>query len=223
MSSTKRQGSEAQSNRAPRLPAEKRKAQILDAAAAAFSAASFRDTSTADIAAAAGVSEPTLYRYFPSKRSLYLAMLDRNAAGLLGKWREIAALSPTPLEALRAIGRWYFDQVLADPQPYLLRARALVETGDEEVSAHARQQFDETFEFVQSIYERARVEGYIDADSDVRSYTWIFMSIGSLCDEALLMNMKLNVEELRRIMAIVGPVLLSPEVHREDRPNKGAG
>lgn len=197
--------------RAARLPAEQRRIAILDSATEVFSARGYAAVSTVEIAAAAEVSEPTLYRYFPSKRALYLAVLERNAAALMGTWREIANSSPTPLEALRAIGRWYFLEVMRDPRPYLLRARALLETDDEQVASNARARFSEAFEFINSIYEQARSEGYFDAAADTRSFTWVFMSVGTLIDHALLMNMRLEIDELRRIMAVLGPVLLAPE------------
>jgi TetR/AcrR family transcriptional regulator len=52
-------------------PATAKEAAILQAATRLFGDKGFRDTRTADIAAAAGVTERTLFRYFPSKESLY--------------------------------------------------------------------------------------------------------------------------------------------------------
>lgn len=62
---------------APRAPwRERRRRRILDAAAALFARLSFRKVNMDDVAAAATVGKATLYRYFPSKRDLYLAILD---------------------------------------------------------------------------------------------------------------------------------------------------
>jgi TetR/AcrR family transcriptional regulator len=52
-------------------PSTAREAAILQAATQIFGAKGFRDARTADIAAAAGVTERTLFRYFPSKDQLY--------------------------------------------------------------------------------------------------------------------------------------------------------
>jgi len=198
--------------RAPRLPAAERLEQILDSAAEVFAARSYRDVSTADIAAAAGVSEPTLYRYYDSKRALYLAVLDRSADALAARWREIIEASPTPLDGLRKAGRWYFLQMVENPRPLLLRARSLVETGDEEVAKHVRERFLRNFHFIKQQYDEAKASGLIGAAADTGTYTWLFMSVGALLDQALLMKLKseLDMEQIGGIMAIIDPLRLAP-------------
>lgn len=52
-------------------PSTEKEAAILAAATQVFGSKGFRGARTADIAAAAGVTERTLFRYFPSKESLY--------------------------------------------------------------------------------------------------------------------------------------------------------
>ena len=52
-------------------PRTAKEAAILAAATEIFGAKGFRDARTADIAASAGVTERTLFRYFPTKDSLY--------------------------------------------------------------------------------------------------------------------------------------------------------
>src|SRR5206468_80364 len=59
-----------------RLPAIERRQAVLDEACNVFSRMSYRGATTAEIARAAGISEPILYRHFGSKRDLYLACLD---------------------------------------------------------------------------------------------------------------------------------------------------
>ncbi len=60
-----------------RLPRPERREQILEAATEAFARTGFRATSLDDIAVAAGVSRPILYRHFDSKAELYRGVLDR--------------------------------------------------------------------------------------------------------------------------------------------------
>ena len=49
---------------------------ILEAARKLFSAQGFAATSTRQIAAAAGVRQPTLFHYFPSKKAILKAIID---------------------------------------------------------------------------------------------------------------------------------------------------
>lgn len=62
-----------------RLPAEQRRETILAAGAGLFAARGYDGTSLDDVAAAAGVTKPILYRHFASKQDLYLALLRRHA------------------------------------------------------------------------------------------------------------------------------------------------
>jgi len=59
-----------------RLSAEQRKAAIVQAALPLFARKGYAKTTTKDLARAAGVSEPLLYRHFPSKEALYVAIQD---------------------------------------------------------------------------------------------------------------------------------------------------
>ncbi|MEA3077365.1 MAG: hypothetical protein QOF60_2273 [Actinomycetota bacterium] len=59
-----------------RLPAAKRRRQLLDVALVHFAAGGFHATSMDDIAEGAGVTKPVLYQHFRSKRQLYLELLD---------------------------------------------------------------------------------------------------------------------------------------------------
>ena len=192
--------------RAKRMPAGERSEQILDAAEVVFSGSGYRDAGTAAVAAEAGVSEPTLYRYFGSKRDLYLAMLERNAERLLTTWKRHAEESADPIAALGLIGTNYLRQLESDPSPFLLRARSLLETGDEAVARHAREYFWKTFDFIQGLYEDARTQDLIDANTDTRSQAWLFMAIGGLLDQFLLMGLEgLDPIDIGRMMAVVGP------------------
>jgi AcrR family transcriptional regulator len=56
---------------------EERERGILDAATELFASAGFHATSTRKIAAAAGVSEGTVFHYFGSKNELMIGILDR--------------------------------------------------------------------------------------------------------------------------------------------------
>ncbi len=68
--------------RAPRMPGEDRRRQLLRVAVESFARNGFSGTKTKDIAAAAGVSEAILFRHFASKEDLYHAILDEKEANL---------------------------------------------------------------------------------------------------------------------------------------------
>jgi AcrR family transcriptional regulator len=65
-----------------RMTAEERRAGILDAALAVFSARGYHPSSIDDIAREAGISKALIYEHFESKQGLYADLLERNAAEL---------------------------------------------------------------------------------------------------------------------------------------------
>lgn len=59
----------------PKSSARERQASIIIAAAALFALKGFNGTTTREIARTAGISEALLFKYFPTKRALYAAIL----------------------------------------------------------------------------------------------------------------------------------------------------
>jgi AcrR family transcriptional regulator len=83
------------------MSAEERREETLAAAICAFAKGGYEGTSTAQIAERVGVSQPYLFRLFPSKRALFLAAVERcfdtmeeamrdAAGGLYGKEAMVA-------------------------------------------------------------------------------------------------------------------------------------
>ena len=85
-----------------RLPSHERRNLIVEAAGRLFGERGFEGTRLDDVAAAAGVTKPILYRHFESKRALYLALLERHRADLA---TFVAEMPPEglPEERLRAV------------------------------------------------------------------------------------------------------------------------
>jgi AcrR family transcriptional regulator len=72
-----------------RMTASERRDAILRAALPEFASKGYAGTTTRDLARAGGVTEPVLYRHFPSKADLYLAVLRSAEARMLARLAEI--------------------------------------------------------------------------------------------------------------------------------------
>lgn len=176
--------------RAPRLPAKERRAQILDAALGVFARNGYANTGTADIAAAAGIGEPTIYRYFASKHDLYLAALEHSSQQIQDNWERIAREEPDAVNALLRIGQWY-HQTLRDRPDYLqLRFRSITETHDAEVLAAARARYLQLMRLAEGLMERAREQGRLSAAVDAKAVTWLFMAVGAVLDVTHLLGLQ---------------------------------
>ncbi|MFD4606774.1 TetR/AcrR family transcriptional regulator [Streptomyces sp. NPDC058440] len=95
-----------------RLSVEERRAQLLDAALSLFAHRAPEEVSLDDVAEAAGVSRPLVYRYFPGgKQQLYEAAL-RSAAEELGHCFDEPQEGPPMPRLARALDRYlaFVDQ-----------------------------------------------------------------------------------------------------------------
>jgi AcrR family transcriptional regulator len=92
----------------PRLPAARRRRQLLDTALHAFADQGFHPTAMNDIAEAAGVTKPVLYQHFDSKRHLYLEVLDDVGGRLEDTIAKAAASASGPREQVQAGFAAYF-------------------------------------------------------------------------------------------------------------------
>ena len=91
-----------------RLPAERRRQQILDVACIVFAERGFHATAMDDIAAAAGVTKPVLYQHFPSKRGLFIELLGELGQRLLGELEQATAAARSGRERVEAGFASYF-------------------------------------------------------------------------------------------------------------------
>ncbi|MFI9773917.1 TetR/AcrR family transcriptional regulator [Streptomyces sp. NPDC051956] len=92
-----------------RMGVEERRQQLIGVALELFSHRSPDDVSIDEIAAAAGISRPLVYHYFPGKLSLYEAAL-RRAADDLGQRFVEPQEGPLGARLIRVMGR-FFDFV----------------------------------------------------------------------------------------------------------------
>lgn len=165
----------------PRLPAAERRAAIVDAALEVFGQRSYRRATTAEIARAAGISEPILYRHFASKRDLYLACLEAMSTRLRETAEAIIAAEPDPREWTFAIPR-AIDQLRRNAiYPSQMWIQALGEAGeDAELARYLRRHVRELHDFSAAVIRRAQEAGGVASDRDPDAEAWIGIGLGLL-------------------------------------------
>ncbi len=116
--------------RRKRMKGPDRRRQILDVALRLFAQRGYSLTTTAAIAAAAGITEPVLYRHFANKRELFLRLLEEISARAIAHLRSLADRSADPAEQLRAIITSYPEVSEQFAEPFGMIDRALASLGD---------------------------------------------------------------------------------------------
>lgn len=105
---------------ARRLPAARRRTQLLGVALEAFGSKGYHGTSMDEVAEAAGVTKPVLYQHFPSKRALYLELIRSTGDDLLEAIAESATAQPDPHARVLAGFDAYFKFVRAKTNAFRL-------------------------------------------------------------------------------------------------------
>lgn len=79
----------------------RREEEILDAAAKLFAEHGYSDMATQALADELGIGKGTIYRYFPTKRDLFLAAVDRMMRQLTARVDEATQRVEDPIEQMR--------------------------------------------------------------------------------------------------------------------------
>jgi len=103
-----------------RLPAARRRRQLLDVALEVFAASGFHQTSMEDVADAAGVTKPVLYQHFGSKRELYLELLEDVGGQMMAAVAKAVASARNPHQQVEAGFGAYFRFVEAHESAFKL-------------------------------------------------------------------------------------------------------
>jgi AcrR family transcriptional regulator len=164
-----------------RLAAPERRAALLDCACAVFSEGSYRGTTTAEIARAAGVTEPVLYRHFESKRDLYLACLEEAWGRVRALWEEAIAAETDSALWPRAMALAYRDSGDLRDVISSLWVQALAESSeDPEIRDYVRRHLREVHSFVADVHRRSQQAGGVLPGRDPDAEAWIFIALGLL-------------------------------------------
>jgi len=94
-----------------RMRGPERRAQLLDVARKVFGQHGFHTVTMDTVAREAGITKPILYDHFPSKRELYLALMEADLAELKVRVHAALEASPGNRERIRASFQAYFDFV----------------------------------------------------------------------------------------------------------------
>jgi AcrR family transcriptional regulator len=164
-----------------RLSAEERRAAVLECACQIFAKGSYHGATTAEIARAAGVTEPILYRHFASKRDLYLSCLAAAWDATRSLWEAAIADEPSPGLWVGAMGRAYLAAKDKRGHMALLWLQALTEASDDpEIRRFVRRHMREVHDYVADVIRRSQEAGGILPDRDPDAEAWLFISLGLL-------------------------------------------
>ena len=137
-----------QTARRPRISAEKRREEILNAAVSEFALKGLHGTSTETIARRVGVSQPYLFRLYGSKKALFLAAVQRALDRIEEAFRRAALANPA--HPLPSMGDAY-RQLLGRREELLMQMQAYAASSDPEVQAIVRRRYGDLYKLVEEL------------------------------------------------------------------------
>jgi TetR/AcrR family transcriptional regulator, cholesterol catabolism regulator len=124
---------------------DRRREQVVEAAAHVFAERGFDQTSVQELTEAMGLASGGLYHYFESKQQLLIQICHQLMDPLLEQSRALLAVDGDPEDQLRALVRLWVAHVIAHRDHMLVfqQERHLIERGDEWRGVRAsRKQFE---------------------------------------------------------------------------------
>lgn len=129
--------------------AEERREEILQAAERVFAPRGLHGTPTMEIAKAAGISQAYLFRLFPTKAELFMALVERCNARVLHTFEEAAAAARAAGEPVMAAMGMAYVGLLADRDLLLNQINAHAACDDPAIRDQMRRGFAQLVDLVE--------------------------------------------------------------------------
>lgn len=161
-----------------RLKSADRRRQLLEVAAERFARLGYRGTTTADLAKAAGITEPILYRHFKNKLDLFVTLVDEVGKEVISHWRSALVGVENPAKRM---------DILLGNNPathekgkgvYRVIFQAMTEVEGEPVVARAlKKHFTTVHEFIRKELATMQKAGVIRKDESASNLAWLFINV----------------------------------------------
>ena len=180
-----------------RLPADARKTQILKCAVAVFARSNYRAATTADVAAEAGISEALIYKIFPSKKAIFLEILEHMSQRIVSLWQDEQDREEDALRALRNMAMKYHARMIKHPDELRVQFQAISEVSDGAIAERLRCDHENYMRSIRTVIERGVRQGTMRKDLDVTTLAFLFNGAGILMNVMQLLAFDGELSEAR--------------------------
>lgn len=202
-----------------RLPKAQRREQILVTARTLFAARGYSGATTSELAKAAGVTEPILYRHFTSKKELFIAVIDHAGQQTIEQWnRQLRAGRDAAQRLRRLIG--------ANPMIrsggkgiYRVISQAMMEIEDPDILAALQRHVASLHDFVTREVAHAQEEGTVSKAFSPEITAWTLMHLGLGYGVLAPLNLSGHAIDGRnvRVRDLVEQLMLGPRTDKRER------
>lgn len=158
-----------------RLPTDARQAELVATALQLAAGRSPSTITTADLAQAVGITQGAVFRHFPSKEAIWLAVIEQVQGELIERLHQAAAAQADPLSALRAVFLAHVAFVVEQPGVPRVIFQELQHPQDTPLKAQVRALMLAYRQLLVQWLRRAQTEGQLSAQADVQAAAVLFI------------------------------------------------
>ncbi len=178
-----------------RLRSEQRREQILSCAIDILAKSNYQKARMADIADLVGVSEAAVYKYFPTKKSLFLAVLKYMSDQLIENLSKAVEAEKDPLTALHKAATAFTDPEINPPDHVRIRSKAIAEVDDFEIAGLLQQEHVRFVLLLRNIIEKGVNQGLFRKDLGIDTIVLLLDATGMFVETLKILSLEGNTPE----------------------------
>ena len=161
-----------------RLPAAERREQLLETAIRLFAERGYSGATTSELARAAGVTEPIIYRHFNSKKDLFIAVIERTGQRTTEMWEGQLAIAKDPAQRLKRL--FVANPLITDRGRGIYRVvtQAMMEITDPDILRALQQHITQIHAFVAREVAKAQADGRVSKHFSPEITAWTLLQLG---------------------------------------------
>ncbi|HEY96197.1 MAG TPA: TetR/AcrR family transcriptional regulator [Dehalococcoidia bacterium] len=173
-----------------RLPAEQRKEQILACSIDVLAKSNYQKMRVADVADLVGVSEAAIYKYYPTKKQLFLAVLKYMSDNLIYKLTSVIEHEDDIINALHKAASAFADPDVNPPDHVRIRSKAIAEVDDPEIASLLQQEHLRFVLVLHNMVKKGEQQGIFRSDLNIESIVLLLDAVGMFVETLKLLSLE---------------------------------
>lgn len=161
-----------------RMRSADRRRQLLQVAADMFARMGYRGTTTAQLARAAGITEPILYRHFENKLDLFVTLVDEVGREVINDWQQRLDGIKDPAKRLELLLAGNPSTHEKGKGVYRVIFQAMTEVeADPEIVKALRKHLAKLHKFIKDELTALQKAGFMRRDEPPADLAWLLMNV----------------------------------------------
>jgi AcrR family transcriptional regulator len=161
-----------------RMRSADRRRQLLQVAAERFARLGYRGTTTAELAKAAGITEPILYRHFENKLDLFVTLIDEVGREVIHDWQARLDGVKEPAKRLEILLGGNPSTHEKGKGVYRVIFQAMTEVeGDPEIIKALRKHLSKLHKFIKDELTLLQKAGFMRRDEPPADLAWLLINV----------------------------------------------